>query len=121
MNKAFDELTALDWIAVLVVGGLLGALLLFPCWPAATFVEMYRDFGTAARLPCVTRLVVTSWFAPMLTLLPLAWLTFAVKRERTLAARRWLVVASFLFAAGALGFCISALYRPIFMLAQAIR
>ncbi len=114
------ELTALDWIAVVLSGLLALSLVTLPLAVAPAFAAMFRDFG--GPLPAVTRLVLQPWLAPALSLAPVGLLAAALSRPHaSLRERRVLIVAAFVLGLGAGAFCLCSLYAPIFALAGAIK
>lgn len=107
--------TALDWIAVVLVGLLALALLVAQVAVTPAFGKMYADFEAA--LPFITRLVVSGWFALLGAMLPLALLVAGVVSGGTLAFRRTLVVAAFVLGLLAVGIYGFGLYAPLRQLA----
>jgi hypothetical protein len=121
MSRA-EELTALDWIGA-------GLALMTAAFPTAlpltvgpAFQGMFQDFGTA-ELPTLTQLVLSSWFPPLLGLVPLVLLASVVvaRPMLTTRARRGLIVGAFFAGFGASALCLYALYLPVFSLAGQIR
>ncbi len=125
MNAAEDgassELTALDWIAVVLAGLLALSLVAFPLAVTPAFAAMFRDFG--GPLPWLTRLVLRPWLAPALALAPAGLLALGLgpRAAASIGQRRALVVAAFVLGLGAVALCLLALYAPIFALAGAIK
>jgi hypothetical protein len=115
-----SSFTVLDWIAALVaVCGILG-LLVFPL-AGRTYAGMFEDFGAGASLPLLTRLAISVWFPPTLSVPASASLALGLAASRPLMKRRLWVVGAFVLGWGALGVCVVGLYLPIFVLADAIR
>ena len=115
------ELTALDWIAVVLVG--VGALFCigFPFLIAPAFAAMFADFGTREALPQLTRLGLTIWFPLMLGLNPASIAFYALSGHHTLGRRRLLIVVAFVLSLLASGLCLAAMYAPVFALAGKIK
>ena len=111
-------LTALDWIAVVVVGLFGLGLALAPFTISASFTSMYRNF--AATLPGVTVLVMSAWYALLCALAVLGPLVFALIGRRGLALRRGTIAGAFVFGVAATVFYVFGLYAPIFTLAGRI-
>jgi hypothetical protein len=82
---------------------------------------MFQDFGSS--LPALTELVLSSWFLPLLGVVPLILLAAgAIARPiATISVRRGLIVAAFIAGFGATALCLYALYLPVFQLAGSIR
>jgi hypothetical protein len=114
------ELTALDWIGVVVVAiGISWIALLIPFVYGPAFAAMFRDFG--GPLPFATRLILLRWPSVILGLIPSGILAASLTGTRTLANRRALIVAAFVGALLMLGLSMWALYAPIFALAGRIQ
>ncbi|HOX44913.1 MAG TPA: hypothetical protein PK668_15040 [Myxococcota bacterium] len=120
-GRGWGALTAGDWIgaviALLTAGGLVleGALWL-PSWEG-----MFRDFGSSAALPGLTRVVLWTPFAFLAAGLPLAALGLALlPRGRGLAWRRAWIVGGFLLGLAGLGLVEWAVRLPLWQLADAI-
>ena len=118
-ENPLKELTALDWIAVLLVCA--GALFcfLFPFLIAPRFAKMFADFG--GELPNITQLGMTVWFPLMLGLNPASIVFHALSGKHTLTKRRLLIVGAFVMAMVACGVCLISVYAPIFALAGNIK
>lgn len=119
--SASSSFTALDWVAVVVVGLLSLALLSFPFTIAPSFAVMFAEFGGA--LPAVTRVALSPWAAPALGLVVAspAVVALAMPGASTLALRRAMVVLAFFLGVIALAAAMYAMYAPIFELAGKIK
>ncbi len=106
----------LDWVGVIAA---LVAASLVALFPIQSFVTMFQDLG--GPLPAVTRLVLQPW-SRIALLLPTvaASAMVAGARARRTAWRPWLV-ASIVMGFLAFGFCVVAMYLPIFQLADKIK
>lgn len=113
-------LSALDWIGTVIAGFAVVALLVFPVVVAPTFESMFRDFG--GEVPGLTRMVLSTGFAPALALLPLACLVtaFGFRRTAAIRERRTLIAFAFLLSLTAKTLCVVGLCLPIFELADTI-
>jgi hypothetical protein len=114
------DLTALDWIALVLGVHLVGTLALFPFLISPAFARMYHDFGSAP-LPLLTRWALSRWMPLLLAIPPAACLTVAFVEQRVIGVRRGLIVAGFFVALLSLMFCVVTLYLPIFQLAGNIK
>jgi hypothetical protein len=117
--SSLAELTVLDWIGVCVASFTALALFAFPL-VGRTFAATFRDLGTPS-LPLLTQLALAVWFPPALGLLVAAGISVGVFRADSLAARRAIIVGSFLLGAAAFALCLVALYLPIFELAGNVK
>jgi hypothetical protein len=117
--------TALDWIAVGLVALLSLALLAFPFVVAPPLAAMYSNLvasDSGAKLPAVTRVALSPWAGPAMSLLVIAPAIVAAARpSSTLGARRAVVVGAFFLGALALVAMIYAMYAPIWDLADKIK
>ena len=118
-ENPLKELTALDWIAVIVV--CMGALFCFqfPFLAAPQFAKMFADSG--GTLPDITQLGMTTWFPLMLGLNPASVVFHALSGKHTLTKRRLFIVGAFVMSAGATSVLLYAMYAPIFALAGNIQ
>lgn len=114
-----EELTALDGIAIVVVGLATAALLVFPVLVGAPTAAMFRDFG--GELPALTHFT-TSWYGPpslaIIAAIPAA--LGAGSRRSPVGARRLAIVVAFTLALFALAVCFVGVYLPIFAVAGAV-
>jgi type II secretory pathway component PulF len=114
------DLTALDWIGVVVVGiGILWIAVLIPFVYVPTFAAMYADFG--GMLPAGTRILFARWPSVILGLIPVGIVVASLTGTRTVQNRRALIVAAFVVALLILGASVTALYLPVFQLAGNIQ
>jgi hypothetical protein len=113
--------SALDWIGVAVTVLGISWLAYFTLRVRTAFLQMFADFGTLAELPAVTRLASSPYFAPAIALAPATLLVASVVGRRGLRVRRAFVVAAFLLVVAEIGFCLWAMYAPIFQVANAIK
>jgi hypothetical protein len=82
---------------------------------------MFRDFGSAERLPALTKLAISVWFPVVLGLIVLTGVLVGVRRALPLARRRAFIVAAFLLGGGGFALCLLGAYLPIFALAEAVK
>ena len=113
-ENPLQELTALDWFAVVLV--CLGALFCFqfPVFMAPQFAKTLTEIG--APLSNLTQLGMTVWFPLMLGLNPASVLFHALTGKHTLSRRRLFIVAALVMSVAAVGVCLYAFYSPIFAL-----
>ena len=119
-DSPLSELTALDWIAVVVVCTAALFCFQFPFLTAPRFAKMFADFGDA-KLPDITQLGMTIWFPMMVGLNPASVVFHAVSGRHTLARRRLLIVAAFGLSLAACGVLLYAMYAPVFAMAGSIQ
>jgi hypothetical protein len=112
------QLTALDWIAVVLTAGVGAALCCFPI-PARSFMLMYRDFK--ASFPTITRLAFSGWFPVGLGVLALGTLGVSLAPGLTLGRRRFLIVGTFVVGLAALVVLGLGLYWPLWEVADKVR
>jgi type II secretory pathway component PulF len=110
---ATQDLTALDWIAILLTGGLALVLFLFPMVVAPPMRTMLADLG--GEVPRLTQLALGPWLTPTFGAGAVALLAMAGSGR--VVRRRAAVVAAFMWAAFGLTLAVVALYLPIFQLA----
>jgi hypothetical protein len=115
-----QQFTVLDWIGTVVAGSTGLGLLLFP-FASRTFASMFRDFGPAANLPALTRLVISGWFPMLLGLVVIAGVVAGVRRAGSLSKRRAVLVGAFVLGGVSFGVCLVGLYLPIFAIANAVK
>jgi hypothetical protein len=117
-----DDLSPLDRLRAGIALFLAAALISFPLTFGARFGKMFRDFGSLADLPSITRFALAPWFAPLLGLVAALPAVAALGgRSAPIGARRRLVGLAYLL--GALGgvLLVYAMYAPILALAGKIR
>jgi hypothetical protein len=117
-----EPFTALDWIAVVLTGLGVAALVALSLVVAPAFATMFADFANV-RLPPLTELALHPWAPPTmgsLSALPTV-VALAMRHPDTLVVRRWLVVLGFFAVAGTLALMLYGLYAPIFQLADKIK
>lgn len=113
------ELTVLDWIGAVVASLSALALLAFPL-VGSVFAATFRDLGEGS-LPLPTRLALSGWLPMGLGVLVAAGIGVGVLRRDSLAARRAIIVGSFVVGAAAFALCLVAMYLPIFRLAGNVK
>jgi hypothetical protein len=116
-----EPFTALDWIAVVLTGLGVAALVAFP-FGVANFATGFAEFGNVS-LPPITLLALSPWAPPTLGLLGASptVVALAIRHPDTLVVRRGLVVLGFFAVAGTLALMLCGLYTPIFDLAEKIK
>lgn len=115
-----ERLTALDGIAVALTGLLATVLFAFPYLVGRHFRLMFDDFGTAS-LPALTNLALSTWFPSVLGAVTAIGPAVAGIPSISLARRRRVVVAAFVFGCAAFAMCLVGMYLPIFDLADNIK
>lgn len=118
-DNPLEELTALDWIAVVGVCAAALFCFQFPFLTAPHFAKMFADFG--GELPDLTQLAMTTWFPLMLGLNPASIVFHALSGKHTLGRRRLLIVVAFVVGLIACGVCLVAMYAPVFAIAGRIQ
>lgn len=113
-----SALSALDWIAVLIVAGGVVFCVSFPGTIGAPFRSMFQELGSTPT--GLTGLVLSSWFVPVVVLVPVALLTFGMLPRQPLGRRRALIVAAFVAVALCAVMCLVSMYLPVFELAPMI-
>ena len=118
-STGLSALSALDWIAVVLVG--MGAMFCaaFPFGLGPAYAAMFRDFGS--ELPAITELALSTWFPLTLAAAPAGALALALGVRLPLGTRRLVIVLGFLLSLAAIGVCLVAVYAPIFALARAVK
>lgn len=114
-----QPLTALDWIAALVAGTNLVALLAFPVI-GRSFGAIFQDLG-GANLPLLTRLATSFWFPGAMAVPGAAALAMALRAKVPLATRRAWIIGAFATAVAGLALCGLGLYLPLFRIGDAIK
>lgn len=112
------SLTAGDYIGFVLLSLVCGFLLLFPWAVAPAFITMFSDLGGA--LPALTQWALTPWFAPLLGGASLALGVAGLAANLSLGKRRVMIVAAFLAACASGALVLTAMYLPIFELADAV-
>ncbi len=115
-----DELTALDWIAVVITALLLLAVGATPVSVSATFLELFESFGEVEELPALTRLALSPWYGLLAPLPALILLIWGVAGRGGLPGRRASIVASFCLGLAILAVYLLGAYSPIFEVADAV-
>jgi hypothetical protein len=121
LRRARASFSTLDWMGFTVTALALSWLAYFALVARPAFLHMFADLGSGTDLPAVTRLVGRPWFAPAIATLPAGLLVAAALGRGSVGVRRALVVAAFLLVGAEIGFCVWAMYRPIFDLAGSIK
>ncbi len=114
-----SQLTAFDWIGIVLVAVVASLLFTVPIASAPTFEKMFREFSV--ELPPLTRLVLRPWFAIGGGLASLATCALAAKRSLSIAKRRLFIVLGFVVGLAAIALCLIGLYLPVFQLAGSIQ
>jgi hypothetical protein len=113
-----NALTALDWIGAFIVAGGVMFCVSFPWSIGAPFRAMFGQLGAPpSGLP---GLVLSSWFAPVLGLVPAAMLSLGLLPRQPIGRRRALIVAAFVVAVLCAVLCLAGVYLPVFQLAGKI-
>jgi type II secretory pathway component PulF len=119
-TSPFRELSALDWIALVVVGLVISILIVMPFVMTPAFVTMYADFG-GPSLPACTRLVSGPWFPVIGALASSTLVVLALLPGRAgLLRRRLMIAGAFLVGCLWVGVYLFGMYTPIFELADAV-
>ena len=113
-----ERFQSFDW--ALAFGASAGAigLFLFPIM-GSTFADMFRDFGDA-RLPALTRLVISGWFPPLMGLCVALATARGIRGALPLVQRRLWILGAMVFAGLMIGVCVVGVYMPIFTLGSGI-
>jgi len=114
-----QSLTALDGIAVGLVGLLALFLLSFPWVVGNSFEQMFAEFGSVP--PRFTQLALKPWFAGSLGVVTACGAAAGFVPGIPLRTRRRVIVWSFFFGCAAIALCMFAMYEPIFDLAGKIK
>jgi hypothetical protein len=121
VSDSKEQLTALDWIAVLITGLLIIAIASAPFSVSVVFLEMFESFGgTLEELPLVTRLALSPWYGLLSPLPSLSVLVWGLFSHAPLVWRRAAIVASFCLGLMILGFYLFGAYAPIFEIADTV-
>lgn len=104
------QVTALDWIGVMVVACAVLALFAMP-FLTPQFGQMFAEFDNP--LPVLTRMVLAPWFPPALSVLPLGclWVAF---RAPSMSRRYVSLMGAFVLGYVSILVCIVGLYLPVF-------
>lgn len=113
-----QQFTVLDWIGTLVAGATIASLGVLPL---AGFGGIFRDLGSTADLPLLTRMALMPGFTLVLALPAAASLALAFRARSRLSQRRTWIVAAFILGCLGHGICAVAMYLPIFTIAGKIK
>jgi hypothetical protein len=116
-----ERLTALDGIALFLTGLLASVLFAFPYVVGPSFRVMFDEFCRKDALPPLTNLALSVWFPSVLGAVTASGPAFCGISSISLAYRRGVLVAAFVFGCAALAVCLVGMYLPIFELAGKIK
>lgn len=115
-----EDLTAGDWVAVVLTGLCVLFCFQWAFFMGPAFAKMFADFGSTP--PALTELSLTVWFPLMLGLNPASVAFYAVsQRGAGLQRRRFFLVVSFVMGLAAAGLLLVGAYLPIFTLAGSVK
>ena len=111
-----ERFASFDWALALGAGAGAVGLFAFPILGSA-FAGMFRDLGSEAQLPLLTRLAVSLWFPPLLGVLVAIATARGIRGALPLVRRRLWILGAMVFAGVSIGLCVIGVYMPIFTLA----
>jgi len=118
-TQSSSQFTILDWIGVYVATIPILILLGFS-FIAAEFKDHYSSLGM--ELPFITKAALEPGVAEFLGFISgiILALQFNRRIRGSLKWRRAVVVFSFIFSSTAVAICVIALYKPVFMISDAL-